>query len=150
MPIRSLNPVNPGVNARDRRGQFYRRRDRRERADVKQYGIAPSDLIGTPHAFDSIAANATTATNFDLPANARLAFSHSVDVSEGDITVNVGPFRSFSHPDLLADVRHGRHFGEEGHEVSITRGAAAIAGTFTLYVLNGTDQRFAIATCTFT
>jgi hypothetical protein len=107
-------------------------------------------LIATPHAFGNLAADSTTVTNLSIPTNTRLAISHSVGVSLGDITVNIGGRKTFSHPDLDADIVHRGQWAEEGMVISITRGAAAIAGTFTLYFVDPYGVAVAIGTATFT
>jgi hypothetical protein len=107
-------------------------------------------LVATPHDFGNLAADATTVTNLSMPTNARLALSHSVAVSLGDITVNIGGRKNFGHPDLDADIVQRGQVAEEGMVISITRGAAAIAGTFTLYFVDPYGVAVAIGTATFT
>lgn len=128
---------------------FYTRKSRRLRADENQFALPPTDLVGTPHAFDGLAADGSTSTNFNLPANGVLALSHSVAVSAGNITINVGDRRTFESGDLESDEVQQGIWGEEGQKVSITRDGASIAGTFTLYLVDSFGKNTAIATCTF-
>lgn len=122
------------------------RRQSYERRIIKQF----DSLIETPHTFDNLAASSSTATNFSLPANGRLAISHSASLPAGHVSIDVGANRSFSHPALNADEPFkGGLYGEEGQEVVLTRGTGGNAGTFSLYVVTPSGVRETIATCTF-
>lgn len=121
------------------------RKNRRERERDKAFRF----LEATPHVFDALAASGTTVTNFSMPAGARLALSHSVAMSAEDVTVNITAGRSFSHAALAADENARGNVAEETMEISLTRSAALIAGTFTLYFVDSFGLHKAIATAVF-
>lgn len=122
------------------------RRNRAERERDNAFSV----LIATPHAFDAIAAGTTTATNFQLPARARLAMAFDAAIDPGDITVTMaGADMKFTNPSLLADTIHRGSLGEEGATVSITRDAACPAGAFTLYMVDAQGLHQIIGTATF-
>lgn len=122
---------------------LYRRRDRRrEREDFRRFAA----LIASPHAFDEVDREATTTTNFALPANGRLAISADGSLSLGDLIVHVGPTRQFEHPDLSADELWPGSWGERGRIVSVEAGPVAPAVTYTLHVRDGFGRWYPIAT----
>ncbi len=131
--------VNPAVGRMVARNRAERERD-----------TSFSALIATPHAFDAIAAGATTATNFQLPARARLALSFDAALDPEDIVVTMaGADMKFSNPSLLADIVHRGSVGGEGATVSITRAAGCPAGAFTLYLVDAQGLYKIIGTATF-
>lgn len=122
---------------------------RKNRAE-RERDQAFSALIATPHAFDAIAAGNTTATNFALPARARLAFSFDANIDPSDITVTIaGNNLKFTNPALLADTIFRGIVGEETMIVSVTRAAGCPAGAFTLYVVDAQGLHKVIASATF-
>ena len=132
--------------------RFHKHERQQQRRDERQFEIAPNDLVGTPHAFGSLAASASTVTNFQMPANGYLTFSHSVGVGQGDITVEaLNGNRAFTSPALGANiVNEVEHWFEEGETIRITRNGSAIAGNFSLLLVDDIGRTTEIATCTFT
>jgi hypothetical protein len=124
-------------------GSISRDRNRRTAMALMRF----SALVGAPVDLGNVAA-AGTSDELVLPANARLAVSHTAALDLAVVTINVGA-GSFSHPALAADAIHKGNFGEAGRVVTIERGAAP-AGTFTLYVVDMQGVPRAIATVTFT
>lgn len=122
---------------------------RRNRAE-RERDNAFSALIATPHVFDAIAAGVTTATNFQLPARARLAMAFDAALDPEDVTVTMaGADMKFSNPSLLADTIHRGSVGGEGATVSITRAVGCPPGAFTLYVVDAQGLHLIIGTATF-
>jgi hypothetical protein len=132
--------------------RYHKHERNQQRRDEKQFEVAPTDLIGTPHVFNSIGASASTTTNFQMPANGYLSFSHSVAIGAGDITVEaVGGNRAFTSPALGANIVNAiEHWFEEGETIRITRNGSAIAGNFSLKLIDDIGRDFEIATCVFT
>lgn len=87
-----------------------------------------------------------------MPANGYLAFSHSVAIAAGDITIEaVNGNRSFTSGALGADEVTSKRFiwFEEGETIRVTRSASAIAGNFSLYLVDDIGRTTTIATCVF-
>lgn len=131
--------------------RYIKHERNQQRRDEVQFERAPNDLVGTPHVFDSIGTSASTATNFQMPANGYLTFSHSVGIAQGDITIEaLNGNRAFTSPALAANiVNETEHWFEEGETIRITRSASAIAGNFSLYLVDDIGRTFEIATCVF-
>lgn len=118
-------------------------RTRRANQALLQYRF----LVAEPENLGTIAVEEQT-TGIALPANARLAFSHSAGLNAGDVTVEIGNRSSFSHAALPANRVWKGSFAERGMHVVINRHSGA-AGTFTLYILDLNGRHFTIATATF-
>jgi hypothetical protein len=131
--------------------RYIHRKDRRQRADETQFAIEPTPLVGTPHVFAALGPSATSTTNLSMPANGRLAISHSVALSAGDVTINIGDRQEFNHPALAIDEIYRGIRAEEDMVVSITRNNAnVITGNFSIYLVDAFGQHIEIATCSFT
>ena len=131
--------------------RYHMHERNQQRRDEVQFERAPTDLVGTPHVFNSIGASTSTTSNFQMPANGYLTFSHSVGIAQGDITVEaVNGNRAFTSPALGANiVNETEHWFEEGETIRITRSASAIAGNFSLLLVDDIGRTEVIATCVF-
>lgn len=123
--------------------QFIRRKDRRDRQMFHAYDA----LIASPADLGTVADLAASSA-LTLPANGRLAISHSVALSAEDVNVDIAATKNFSHGALDADQIFKGGFGEEGKDVVVNRDGAP-AGDFSLYVVNPFGVPFVIATVTF-
>lgn len=97
------------------------RRRTRARSSLR----AIDSLVTTPHDLGS--------GPLRMPAGARLAISHSVGLTAGEVTVSLGNGASFSHPALVADVLFPGLWAEKGQDVTVS---GAPTGTLTLHVLD--------------
>jgi hypothetical protein len=120
---------------------YTTRRRQSERRDLDRF----EDLIVTPHDFGPVAPGGTSASPLTLPGNGRLALSHSVGVSTGDVTVTVSGEEDFTHPDLEADEVHDGHHVEQGRAVNVAKDAGAPNGAISLYVVDPFGRRRLIA-----
>ena len=108
---------------------------KRKRRSKRQNLSALKALVAAPHDLDSGA--------LVMPAGARLAISHSVGLSAGQVTIAVGDRREFTCPALAADEVHRGIHAERGFAVTQT---GAPAGTIRIYLvdpLDGTHARIA-------
>lgn len=106
-------------------------------------------LIATPHDFGSVVADGASPTPLEMPANARLAISHSAALTIGDVTVDIGANRSFGHPTLDADVVFKGVWGEQQQDIIINRGSSVAAGTLSVYIVDFYGRYLLIGTATF-
>lgn len=123
-------------------GHLYRHRRRRR---VAQDLTAYAALIETPHDLGSAAAGSDLPNPLSLPANARLAFSASEALDDGDITVTIGG-RNLVLPALSADEIFRLSYGERAESVVAGSDIDAPACDVTLYVLDEWQREAAIAT----
>ena len=77
-----------------------------------------------------------------LPAAARLALSHTVALSAGQVTITtVAGRRQWSHPALAADAIHRGDWAEADHRVTAS---GTPLGTLTLHMVNPLDGTLAV------
>ena len=129
-----------------RRQVTYQRQKARRQLDpfFRSTGLVElPDGQGTNHDF-----GATGQTALTLPGSARLAFSYSVPLADGVVSVDISGGRSFSHPALAADEIFRGEWGEETKDITINRGAAP-AGVASVYIVDDIGRNFVIGTATF-
>lgn len=124
----------------------YNAMQRRKRLQDKS-DFAP--LFASPEALGNVAAGATSATTFTMPANARLGVSLDALTDPGDISVDDG-VNVVSGGGGAADVVQRLDVVPEGREVAIVRALGCPAGAATIYLLDEWNLPFAVATATFT
>lgn len=140
-----------GPDAQKKLG-YYRRLRRRTKQDESDFDIA--GLFDTPHDFGSQAAGVGSPNNLLLPANARIAISHSVGLSPEDVSMtDVGP-PELGHDNAETTNANGiqeiRNWYEKNTTLHIFRRAGSPAGTLSVYFLGPHNTRTLIGTATWT
>lgn len=129
----------------ERAGALYRSQLNRRKA--AQALKAYSALISSPSNLGSVAADASL-NDLVLPASARLAVSLDKNTSAGDITVTVNG-RAIGVKGGASGTRFLLGFQEKGRKLSIKRGASALAGALSVYVIDDWGHAKKIAGGTF-
>ena len=139
-----------GERAENARG-FHARERRRTKQHQSDYDIA--GLFDAPFDFGTVAAGGSSTNVLTLPAdieiaitiNAVMAAGHLgvLDVTSGVTFVNAEAALSGGRINI-------RHLFREPHQIRITRDAAAVAGTGTIFFRGPKSQLIEIGTVVFT
>jgi hypothetical protein len=108
---------------------------RRQKLAAKEL-VKFSRLVRTPHDLGGVGQERTTTDEFNLPGSGRLAISCTQPLAAGDITVNIGETKSFTHPALAADEIHKGNWAESGSLITVTTLEPPIGAEVTIYVVD--------------
>jgi len=122
---------------------FFNRKRRLGRKVLSRY----SALIASPFDLGTVAATGTLPNPFVVPESTRFAISLSAGVTAGQLRILTSRGRTIATPTLVANRIFKTEFMEIGVDLEI---ASDVAGTVSLYIVDGFGTTSVVASGVFT